>query len=172
MPANHTPNYNLNQWEPEDRVLRTDFNADNTKIDAAIQAVDTKADRKADASALETLSQKVTAQGTTLTEHAVSITRLGNCRLYTTTYIGNGASSRSFSFPHRPVMVFVYGEFNALFAMYGVAGGHCQAAGDGATALVTWTGNSVRWEYNRGVDYICNASGDKYSLTALLDAEN
>jgi len=36
MPSNFTPNYNLNQWEPDDRVLRTDFNADNAKIDAAL----------------------------------------------------------------------------------------------------------------------------------------
>jgi len=36
MPSNFTPNYQLNQWEPDDRVLRTDFNADNAKIDAAL----------------------------------------------------------------------------------------------------------------------------------------
>ena len=29
----------LNQWQPEDPVLRTDFNADNQKIDAAFAAV-------------------------------------------------------------------------------------------------------------------------------------
>ena len=31
-----TTNYQLNQWDPTDRVLRTDFNSDNQKIDAAI----------------------------------------------------------------------------------------------------------------------------------------
>lgn len=31
-----TSNYQLNQWEGADRILRTDFNADNAKIDAAI----------------------------------------------------------------------------------------------------------------------------------------
>lgn len=31
-----TTNYQLNQWEPTDRVLREDFNADNRKIDAAL----------------------------------------------------------------------------------------------------------------------------------------
>jgi len=39
MPSSYTPNYNLNQWEPDDRVLRTDFNADNLKIDAALGAL-------------------------------------------------------------------------------------------------------------------------------------
>jgi len=36
MPSSYTPNYNLNQWEADDRVQRTDFNADNAKIDAAL----------------------------------------------------------------------------------------------------------------------------------------
>jgi len=36
MPSKYTSNYQLNQWEPDDRVLRTDFNADNAKIDAAL----------------------------------------------------------------------------------------------------------------------------------------
>ena len=34
-----TANYALNQWDPADRILRTDFNDDNAKLDAAIMAV-------------------------------------------------------------------------------------------------------------------------------------
>lgn len=34
----HTSNYNLSQWAGEDRILREDFNADNAKIEAALQA--------------------------------------------------------------------------------------------------------------------------------------
>ena len=34
-----TTNYQLNQWDATDRVLRTDFNSDNQKIDAAIAEV-------------------------------------------------------------------------------------------------------------------------------------
>lgn len=36
MSTNHTPNYNLCQWEATDQVLRSDFNQDNAKIDAAL----------------------------------------------------------------------------------------------------------------------------------------
>ena len=36
MPTNQTPNLKLSQWEPDDEVLRTDFNTDNAKIDAAV----------------------------------------------------------------------------------------------------------------------------------------
>ena len=34
-----TTNYQLNQWAEEDAVRRTDFNADNAKIDAALAAL-------------------------------------------------------------------------------------------------------------------------------------
>jgi len=34
---NKTANYQLNQWEPGDSFLRTDFNEDNAKIDTAIK---------------------------------------------------------------------------------------------------------------------------------------
>ena len=36
MTTNQTTNYQLNQWEPTDQVLRTEFNADNAKIEAAL----------------------------------------------------------------------------------------------------------------------------------------
>ena len=40
MATNHTTNYELSQWLSTDQVLRTDFNADNAKIDAALHTVD------------------------------------------------------------------------------------------------------------------------------------
>ncbi len=36
MSTNYTQNYSLCQWEPQDKVLRTDFNDDNIKLDAAL----------------------------------------------------------------------------------------------------------------------------------------
>lgn len=36
---NTTTNYQLSQWEASDRVMRTDFNDNNAKIDAALKAV-------------------------------------------------------------------------------------------------------------------------------------
>ena len=36
---NYTKNYQLNQWDATDRVLRTDFNSDNQKIDATLEAL-------------------------------------------------------------------------------------------------------------------------------------
>lgn len=82
MATNHTENYQLNLWEPEDAFLRTEFNENTEKIDAALKAeadartalgktVAAKADAstvaaltqtvngKADASALTALTQTV-----------------------------------------------------------------------------------------------------------------
>ena len=42
MATNYTTNYQLNQWEPNDQVLRTDFNADNAKLDAALHTVNSR----------------------------------------------------------------------------------------------------------------------------------
>ena len=59
MASNYTSSYQLCQWEASDKVLRTDFNGDNAKIDAALAAHDGELDAltaalagKADASAL------------------------------------------------------------------------------------------------------------------------
>ena len=37
MSTNHTEHYSLSQWLAADQVQRTDFNADNAKIDAALR---------------------------------------------------------------------------------------------------------------------------------------
>lgn len=39
MATNHTEKYELNQWLPTDPVIRTDFNEDNAKIEAALAAL-------------------------------------------------------------------------------------------------------------------------------------
>ncbi len=39
MSSNHTEHYSLSQWEAEDKVLRTDFNEDNEKIDGALKGL-------------------------------------------------------------------------------------------------------------------------------------
>ncbi len=46
---NKTPNYALNQWSRDDRVLMDDFNADNARLDTALAGL---ARSKADLSAL------------------------------------------------------------------------------------------------------------------------
>ena len=62
---NQTTNYQLSQWEPTDRILMSDFNADNAKIDAAlktqaeaISALGAQLDAKADQADLTDLANR------------------------------------------------------------------------------------------------------------------
>ena len=43
MFLNQTANYGLSQWEATDRILMENFNSDNSKIDAALTGLDTRA---------------------------------------------------------------------------------------------------------------------------------
>ena len=76
---NRTSNYNLCQWERQDKVQMEDFNADNAKIDAALAAVRDRVN------SLTAAVHKVAA---------------GH-------YTGNGAESRTISVGFTPIAVFV-----------------------------------------------------------------
>ena len=39
MAGNYTEHYQLSQWQPQDRVLRTEFNQDNAKLDGALHTL-------------------------------------------------------------------------------------------------------------------------------------
>ena len=73
--ATYTTNYGLHQWEASDDFLRTDFNTDFAKIDAALG-------EKADAAAL---AEK--------------------CGAVTGTYIGDGAASKAINLGFSPKAV-------------------------------------------------------------------
>ena len=90
MAANQTENYGLNQWLATDQVVRTDFNADNAKIDAALEG-------KAEAEAVSALQTVVAAKAeqTALAALAERVTAL-EARPYivTGTYTGDGTASQ------------------------------------------------------------------------------
>ena len=59
MSARKTENYQLNQWEASDQVLREDFNRDNTLLDSALALLAEQVSTKAETSALNALSTRV-----------------------------------------------------------------------------------------------------------------
>ena len=79
MASNYTTNYQLNQWEAGDQVLRTDFNQDNQKIDAALKT-------NADAIAAEVAARAALAE---------TVAGKGNCKLEHFTYRGTADMGRS-----------------------------------------------------------------------------
>ena len=72
MAINQTTNYQLNQWEPADQVLRTDFNADNAKLDTALKSLSDQVVQKANQSALNTLISAVNQKADASTVSALS----------------------------------------------------------------------------------------------------
>ena len=144
-----TTNYQLSQWAKSDRVMMDDFNADNTKIDAALKA---NADTAAAASA--------------------AVALCGNCAVQHITYTGTGSTVRQFTFAHKPLMLTVFGDNVYFFAVQGAEDATSRRGGSGAAICsVTWEGKSASWT-NDDLTMMCNAANQTYQLIALLDAEN
>jgi len=156
--ANYTPNYQLHQWEPEDKFLRTDFNADNQRIDAVLKGL---ADQD------KTLEQ-------TLAEHSAAIAKMGNCKIYTSSYTGNGGTSRSHSFSAPPLAVFIAGPRFQLIALRPNPDVFCKEGSSLWAADAQWNGNQLVITYSSGGaggDYkIGNQSGTTYYIVALMSA--
>ena len=178
MASNYTSNYGLCQWEPGDKVLRTEFNGDNAKIDAAVKAVDSRvtsvANSKASTSALNSLKTAVDALSQTVGQHTSALTKAGTCVFYTTSYTGNGkygsANPTTLTFPHKPMVVLV-GKYNSIMILFR---GLTSAKQSGiehpdAACSVTWNAKSVQW-FGGYADAQMNTGGTYYVL-ALLSLE-
>ena len=176
MASNYTTNYRLCQWEASDKVLRAEFNADNAKIDAAIQAVEDRMTSalsgKASASALDTLKNTVSSQGSAL--------ELRNCRFVTGSYTGSGlcgeGKANTLTFPYKPVFVCVtsadyVGSFCAVreqLLLFHIV------SGDQVKQVVSWGTRSLSW-YNvenfsaPSADKQLNGKNKTYYYFALLE---
>ena len=126
MPTNHTPNYQLSQWERDDRILMEDFNADNAKIDGALAE---------HAAAMEILSATK-----------------GNCQIHVGTYTGTGKFGEehptSYTFPVMPALFIIFRP-GGSYPM--IARGDARAATviNGSSDMkLTWTGTTVSWYGN------------------------
>ena len=97
MASNYTTNYNLFQWEPTDPVQRTDFNADNLKIDTVLAS-------KAEATALSSLTQTVNQKAS---QSALDAAIAAIPKVVVGTYIGDGTQNRKISLPFTPKAVYV-----------------------------------------------------------------
>ena len=180
-----TTNYQLCQWDGDDRILRTDFNEDNAKIDAALKqqansiaGINSALPGKADAATVTSLTNKlnteiqerkdaVTAEAAART---AALALKGNCQIYYTTYVGDGAESRTMTFPARPLLILVQGGNLICRAIQGNEYFMCRSNGEyGQLCAATWSGNSFSWESNG--TYGANVSGTTYYLVALMAAD-
>ena len=149
---NYTENYQLNQWEPTDRVLREDFNSDNAKLETA------------------------------LSEMAAQMAGFGNCRMAVGSYVGSGGKGPSspvtLTFDFSPKFLFVRGE-NYATSLYGFSGWFLWCAGGdmakpgmagGSTSypnVITANGNTISWYNGYDAGYQLNAAQQTYYYVAL-----
>ena len=169
MASNYTENYALCQWEPTDQVQRTDFNADNAKIDAALF-------NKADADALETLAGTVSALSAAVAEHTTLLESVGNCQLYYTTYTGTGTygstNKTDIAFPKRVLLVVVADSGGAsMLAIRGMGTGYRREHGASYVNLSWGTQSLSLWQPD-GAEEQMNQAGVTYHVVALLAEDN
>ena len=103
-----TPNYKLTQWVKTDRIQMEDFNADNAKLDDALKAHDTAIAARATTAALnaeitartnavaaeeaarkQAIAAETAARNSAISTLNTAVARLGNCILYSGTYVGS-----------------------------------------------------------------------------------
>lgn len=146
--SDYTEHYQLHQWQPQDKFLRTDFNQDLSKIDTA----------------LDDLADK-----STVLEAAVA--RRGNCRICTTSYKGTGLYGEdhpcSITFPWKPDMVSIFApNGNMIEILYGSNTCIMRTSYMGAILSCSWQGNTVSW-YGNHYDDQLNGKGNTFTAVAL-----
>lgn len=158
MASNYTENYGLCQWEATDQVRREEFNEDNAKIDTALQDL-----KNADMRLDEELSSQATA-----------IQKLGNCELYTKTYMGTGSygedSPTQLIFPSKPWLLAIISKEDGsiMIAVNGQPTSWSRQTG-AAWNNFTWSGNTVSW-YGGSAEGQMNEYNIQHVVVAFLQA--
>ena len=152
MASNYTNNYGLCQWEATDQVLREEFNQDNAKVDAALQA----------------LAEQDAVLGKSLTDIAATA---GNCDMETLSYTGTGSYGMN-----APTII----RFSERPDFFMIAGGEAIYMGRGtstATLLLTetylsnmscsWNGSQLSFYNTALAQHQMNAKNELYWVLAL-----
>ena len=145
----HTEYHQLCLWDPEDRILREDFNADNAKTEAAL----------AD-----------------LTE---AVAGCGNCKIEYGSYTGTGnyssAHKNSLTFSSQPMLVVIQERTTGTFMilMRGCIASYVARSVQTNPDIVRleWSANKVSWYCGSGADNQFNLSNQIYYYVAFIPAE-
>jgi len=170
MASNHTPNYGLCQWVADDRVVHTDFNEDNAKIDAALGGLRAEVSGKADKTAVESLSASV-AQNTE------TLRKTGNCQISFRSYVGTGKYGYpNFTFvvfPRKPLVVFIAGPdgIQGIFNQGETTHVVGRFGSEGHTVNVVWSANKVEWYCEESAAAQLNEAGQTYLAVGLMQTD-
>jgi len=116
MASNQTSNYKLNQWAAEDRIIREEFNEDNSKVEAALTEL---ANTKATQAAVNGLSAQLANKYGSDHPYIVS----GN-------YTGTGTTTITVTTGFKPSLVMLFNPGASA------AGDNTYLVGDGSAQLL------------------------------------
>ena len=156
MASNYTEHYDLCQWEATDQVQRTDFNADNAKVDAALAGLAAEVSSKADQTALDTLAGQMTQKADVSALEQVEVTIP---KLVTGSYTGDGGEGEEHpctldftdSLGRPPMLVVIRqenGGYTGLILVRGMVESNNHFTNSylsGSSNTVQWSGNQVTW---------------------------
>ena len=94
-----------------------------------------------------------------------------NCRAVTETYIGDGGSTRTYTFPGKPYFIAITGGSGLTVMIQGGARGyHIYSLQAQRNPDLVWSGNSVTASSDNAA-YISNSPTLAYTVLALLEAD-
>ena len=167
MSSQKTEHYDLCQWEATDQVQRTEFNADNAKIDAALNTLAGQVAEKADGDDLAALSETV----------AEVSAGMGNCDMELLTYTGTGAMGQSsptrITFSILPDAFLVVGDLAILLGRGGVKEAilACKdvtySESFVSSSSLTWTGTQMSLYNSVDARYQMNSENKVYWVLGL-----
>ena len=163
MASGQTSNYGLNQWQASDKVLRTEFNADNQKTDTALKGLDSKID-----TSISGVNSTINAG---LAEVESRLSALEG-KMTLGSYVGNGkhglGGGNQLTFPKRPTLVLIFGRVTALFHGKLEEGNSTPPIGDNNAANnFSWSGNTLSWFNYSSPYYQLNEEGLTYYYLAF-----
>lgn len=140
-----TQNYNLCQWAAEDRILRSDFNADNQKIDTAL------------AGKARITVGSYTGTGEYGAEHPNTLTFDFAPKLF---LLFPALAHQGQDFYAVPGIA----QYNPCIVVWGAT----TLLGDGTGSnRITYSGNTISWWTNTGAQNQYNTSGQIYHYAAI-----
>ena len=159
MASNQTSNYGLSQWEATDQVLREEFNADNSKIDAA----------------LKDLSNQNKALEEALNTQGAEITKLGNCEIgfveYTSNNTYGSAHPTRITFPRKPMAFIVIGYEAVMFSICKSGIGLVCSSSTTTDLDLSWSENTVSFYSNANPRLQMN-SGSNHTYHVIAFYQN
>ena len=97
--------------------------------------------------------------------------KIRNCRAYVQSYVGDGGSTRTYTFPGKPYFIAITGGSGLTVMIQGGARGyHIYSLQAQRNPDLVWSGNSVTATSDNAA-YISNSPTLAYTVLALLEAD-